>query len=187
MQEDWPPKLWKRRSGRQKASMKTHTNYRLFAALALSLVPLSAALPRLLADSPAPSLGLTQAQVMAGPFKDEFPLKDATPVKGQPRRMGDYREMAIELIGPPSNLTQVTFLAGAPSDGERSKVEIRHVYVFVGNCFPDWSDYDKWLTTALKEVIDKGNGASKSITVGSKRLKVDNALPLGILVVVKHA
>jgi hypothetical protein len=112
--------------------------------------------------TPRRGLAVSRAALQAFFARPEFGFVFGEPNKSRdvPSLTGTVpgKLMALELMGPPENLTQVTLMVGVPStnplappsDAKVVAENAKYLRAVLQRAMPDWQEGEVWLTTQLQ-------------------------------------
>jgi hypothetical protein len=112
--------------------------------------------------TPRVGLAVSRAALQAFFARPEFGFVFGEPreSRGVPSLTGTVpgKLMALELMGPPENLTQVTLMVGVPStnplappgDAKAVAENARYLHAVLRRAMPDWQEGEVWLTAQLQ-------------------------------------
>lgn len=126
-----------------------------------------------LEDTVAPSLGLSQAQLLAG-LDRAFPRRDAGrgnlyngPGSISDNFFSDNAHAALETLGPAEDLIALRYLYALRDDDHPEATRDNRSYAFalLRNVFPDWAESEAWLQAAIDKAEREANrSAEPSVT-----------------------
>jgi hypothetical protein len=140
---------------------------RLWAAVVLMILVLPAYADPGTASSARPGLGVRLAGLQAVFARQEFGFRFEAPHerRGVARVTGSVpgKLIALTLVGPPEDLTEVTLIVGVPSADPLAppaapKVlaeNARYLRAVLRQAMPDWPDGVKWLETQLQRPAER--------------------------------
>jgi len=113
----------------------------------------------------ATSVKFTDKQILKT-LKKIFPdVKETTPIKGEPRRMGKSNYATIELIGDPQNVKSVTILIGIPANAPNILIQNTGIcLILLKNTLPNHPECIDWFGDSIKK-FSKGKSEREEKTI----------------------